>query len=124
MHPVCNRLLFWSPRLLGLVFAAFLASFALDVFGEGYTFAQTILALCIHLVPAAIIVLALLLAWRFERAGSALFLAMALFVWLTNAGRSPRAPHTVALILSLPLFLLAALFLADWVSRAQLHRKH
>ena len=119
-----KRLLFWLPRLLGIAFAAFLGSFALDVFGEGYTFRQMILAFGIHLIPAAIIALALVLAWRFEWIGSAFFLALALFVWLTNAGRSHSASHAAALTLSIPLFVLAILFLANWLTRAQWHGRH
>lgn len=122
MEPVWIRVLFWLPRFLGIAFAAFLASFALDVFGEGYTFGRTMLALGIHLIPAAIIALTLVLAWRFEWAGFVLFLGMALFVWLTNAGRSP-ASHAVTLVFSALLFVLAGLFLANWLNREQLHRR-
>ena len=43
--------LFWTPRILCIVFALFLSLFSLDVFGEGYGFWETLLALLIHLVP-------------------------------------------------------------------------
>lgn len=123
MSFVGKRLLFWSPRVLGMALAVFLGSFALDVFGEGYTPGQTIVALGIHLIPAAIILIAVLLAWRFERIGAAAFLALGLFVWLTNAGRSHSASHTVAPTLSVPLFVLAGLFLVDWLNRPELPKR-
>ena len=118
-----RRLLFWSPRLLGITFAVFLSSFALDVFGEGYGFGRTILALAIHLIPTGIFLLALGLACRFEGVGAGLFAILALFLLLANAGRSRTASLGVALFLSGPLFLLAALFLANWVKRAALRER-
>ena len=35
----------WTPRILGLLFAAFLSLFALDVFEQGYQGWETVLAL-------------------------------------------------------------------------------
>ena len=37
-----KQLLFWTPRILGILFALFLSMFALDVFGEGYGFWGTL----------------------------------------------------------------------------------
>ena len=39
-----KRTLFWAPRILCILFAVFVSLFALDVFGEGYGFWETILA--------------------------------------------------------------------------------
>ncbi len=36
-----KQFLFWSPRVLTILFALFLSLFALDVFGEGYGFWAT-----------------------------------------------------------------------------------
>jgi hypothetical protein len=40
-----KRILLWTPRVLSLLFALFVSLFALDVFGQGYGFWQTTLAL-------------------------------------------------------------------------------
>jgi len=55
MQPTIERLLCWTSRILALLFAAVVSVFALDVFGEGYTFLQTILALTMHLIPTALV---------------------------------------------------------------------
>lgn len=52
-------LLFWTPRILCLLFAVFLSLFALDVFTEGYGFWKSILALLIHLIPTWIVLVIL-----------------------------------------------------------------
>ena len=70
MTSLSKRLLFWTPRALAIVFIAFLSLFALDVFGEGYGFWQTLLALVIHLIPTWILIALLILAWRWEWIGA------------------------------------------------------
>ena len=59
-----KQLLFWTPRILGILFALFLSMFALDVFGEGYGFWGTLLALFMHLIPVYVLLIGLALAWR------------------------------------------------------------
>jgi hypothetical protein len=83
--------------------------FALDVFGEGYSVGETILALLIHLIPTLLVVLALVIAWRWEMIGAIMFIALALFYMVSSRGGS--------WIISAPLFLVGALFLADWIYR-------
>ena len=66
-HPY--PLLYWSPRILGLIFVLFTAVFALDVFGEGLGFWDTLLALLRHLVPTIAMAVILVIAWRWELLG-------------------------------------------------------
>ena len=37
MNNKWKRVLYWTPRVLGILFALFISIFALDVFGEGYS---------------------------------------------------------------------------------------
>ena len=112
MNTSTKRVLFWAPRVLCILFAMFLSMFASDVFSEGYGFGETILALLIHLVPTYLVVIALVIAWRWERVGAILFIALALFYLVTSRGES--------WIISGPLFLVGVLFLLNWTYRAQL----
>jgi len=107
-----KRVLFWIPRVLCILFAMFLSMFALDVFSEGYGFGETILALLIHLVPTYLVVIALVIAWRWEGVGAISFIALALFYLVMSRGES--------WIISGPLFLVGVLFLFNWIYRAQL----
>lgn len=112
-----KRVLFWTPRVLCILFALFLSLFALDVFSEGYGFWETILALLVHLVPVYIVVIALVIAWRWEWVGAILFTALALFYLVWTWG---RFHWSVYLGISGPLVLLGVLFLFNWIYRAQL----
>ena len=61
-----KSILFWAPRIISILFILFLSLFALDVFGQGYGFWETVQALFMHLLPSLLLVAALLLAWRWE----------------------------------------------------------
>ncbi len=112
MNLITKRLLFWSPRVLGILFAAFLSLFALDVFSEGYGLGETVLALLMHLIPTSLVVILLAVAWRWEWVGSILFIALALAYLASSSGES--------WIISGPLFLIGILFLLNWMYRARL----
>jgi hypothetical protein len=88
--------------------------FALDVFGEGYGFWGTVLALLIHLVPALIVLTALVIAWHWEAAGSILLIALGVGYLVTTWGH-----FNWHLVISGPLFLIGGLFLTDRFYRAR-----
>ena len=120
MNQSVKQSLFWTPRILSILFAAFLSLFALDVFGEGLGLWRTILALLIHLAPVGFLVLVLILAWRWEWIGGVLFPALGVLyiIWAWDRFRWP----TFAII-SGPLFLLGVLFTVNWLYRVELHNR-
>ena len=119
MRPGARHWLFWSPRALCILFAVFISMFALDVFGEGQGFWQTTIALLFHLIPTALIVVALALAWRWEWLGAVLFFLLALgYVAMVGLCR----PWSWYAFISGPLLLVAVLFLLNWIYRKELRR--
>jgi hypothetical protein len=117
MRRTLQQLLFWTPRLLGILFVAFLSLFALDVFGEGYGFWRTQLALVMHLIPALIVLAAVVVAWRWEAVGGFLLIALGVFYLVRTLNHLDWC-----LVISGPLFLTGGLFLIDWASRARLRQ--
>jgi hypothetical protein len=115
MQGPVKRLLFWSPRVLCIAFAVFLSLFALDVFSEGLGVAKTILALSIHLIPTAFIVVVLAVSWRWEWVGGVLYIAAGIG-YLIAARHHP----SWVVVISGPLFLVGALFLLNWSKRAEI----
>jgi len=109
-----RRIVVWTPRALGLLFAAFISLFALDVFGAGYGFWETAAAFLIHLVPTAIILAALAAAWRWAWTGAVLFAGLGVWYLVMAWG---QFLWTTYLIVAGPAFLVAALFLASWLTR-------
>jgi hypothetical protein len=117
MKPSMRPILFWIPRGLGLLFAGFLSLFALDVFGEGASIWETIAALLIHLIPTAILLVALALSWRWPWVGGIGFIGFA--AWYLAAFWN-RFPVPVYLMLAGLPFILGLLFLVDWWHRGAL----
>ena len=114
-----QRLLYWTPRALCILFAAFISIFAADVFGEGRGFWQTAFALLMHLIPTFLIVAVLVVSWRREWIGGILFIVLGLLyvVWAWNR---PFARWYVFLMIAGPPILTGALFLLNWRHRAEL----
>lgn len=117
MSTTAKKALFWTPRVLCILFALFLSMFALDVFGEGHSVWDTILALLIHLTPVYMVLAALALAWRWEWTGAVLFTGLGIFYIVIFWGRFPLATYV---LIAGPAFVLAALFLANWMYRKEL----
>ena len=118
MNRPIRQLLFWTPRVLGILFAAFVSIFALDVFGEGSGFWGTILALVMHLLPTLVVLAVLAIAWRWEAVGGTLLIALGLYYLMDW----PRWSWSTYLVISGPLLLTGGLFLTDWAYRARLRR--
>jgi hypothetical protein len=117
MKKPANRILYWLPRILCLLFAVFISLFALDVFGAGYGFWETVVALLIHLIPTAMILLALAIAWRWEWIGAILFFGLGAWYLIMAWG---KFTSTTYLLISGPAFLIGVSFLVSWLRRAEL----
>jgi ABC-type dipeptide/oligopeptide/nickel transport system permease component len=117
MKPPIRHLLFWSPRVLTLLFTVCLSLFALDVFDEGLGFWGTIVALFMHLIPTWIVLLVLALSWRWEWIGAVLLVVLGLLYVPLALG---RGHPEWTLIISGPLFLMGGLFLVNWLKRKEI----
>jgi hypothetical protein len=116
-----KRIVFWMPRILCVLFAVFVSLFALDVFGEGYGFWETLVALLMHLIPTGIVLISLAIAWRWEWIGAILFVALGIWYIIMAWGKFDWITY---LLISGPLFLIGALFLVNWLFPAELGRAH
>ncbi len=109
--PSTKGTLFWAPRVLTILFACFISIFALDVFSGTRGLAETIIALLIHLIPTALVIVLLILAWRWELLGTFAFTALAVAYVVMTWGRFPVVTY---LAISGPLLLIALLFFVSW----------
>jgi len=117
MKKSTKRLLFWTPRLLCILFAAFITLFAADALEGVHGFWNGIVALAMHLVPTAIVLLLLAIAWRWEWVGAVLFTALGGSYIACFWGRFHWSAYT---LIAGPLLVMGMLFLVDWVYHAQL----
>ena len=110
-----NRFVYWAPRVLSILFLLFLAMFSLDIFDAGYDFWGTVLGLFMHNIPVLILLIVLIISWKYEIVGGIVFiLAGLLYIAITIN----RVEWYIALAWSLniagPAFLIGILFLLNW----------
>ena len=120
MNKHVKQLLFWTPRVVCILFAAFLSLFALDVFSEETGFWEELLALLIHLVPVYMVVFVLVVAWKREWIGAILFPALAVLYVVLSGGRQHWSAYAA---ISGSLIVIGVLFLLNWKYRVQLKER-
>ncbi|MFH1331947.1 MAG: hypothetical protein ABIH63_01555, partial [archaeon] len=74
-----NPWVYWTPRILTIIFILFISMFALDIFSEDYTPIQIIIGLFMHLIPSFILIIALIIAWKYEIVGGVVFISAGIF---------------------------------------------
>ena len=74
-----NRFVYWTPRILAILFILFLAMFSLDIFEGNYGFWGTIARLIMHNIPAMILLIVLIISWKYEIVGGIVFILAGIF---------------------------------------------
>ena len=69
-----KKLLYYAPRVLGIVFILFITSFSFDVFDGTHSFRESIPAFLIRSRFSFILLAVLLVSWKNEILGGALFI--------------------------------------------------
>ncbi|MBN2567768.1 hypothetical protein JXB02_06830 [Candidatus Woesearchaeota archaeon] len=95
--------LWWLPRVLGILYILFISLFAFDV---------PILSIgfLMHMLPSLLLVVALVIGWRWPIVGGWIFLMMGIaFVFFFNTYRQILS----LLLISGPPIVLGVLFLAE-----------
>jgi hypothetical protein len=120
MNRRTKRVLYWTPRVICILSAAFISIFALDVFDEGRDLWGTLLALLIHLIPTYVVIIALVVAWHWEIVGAIAFNALGLAYIIWAWGRFHWSAYVV---IAGPLFIVGILFLLNWIYRPELRSR-
>lgn len=105
-----NKFVYWTPRILSILFIAFISMFALDIFEMRLGFWGTIVGLFMHLIPSFVLIILLLIAWKREWVGAAAFLLFGLWYIIRI-----RGPLSWYVIIAGPAFLVGILFMINWI---------
>ncbi len=118
MQKESNKFIFWTPRILAILFILFLAMFSLDIFEGNYGFRGTIFGLFMHNIPTLILLIILLISWKYEIVGGIAFILAGL-VYLVVLFKNPFEWYMLswAIQISGIAFLIGILFLVGWFKK-------
>ena len=115
MNKNLRGILFWAPRVLGILFILFISLFALDIFDMGLGFWDTIVGLFMHLLPSIVMTVALIIGWRREWVAALGYFAFAVWYILFASGRE-MPWGMITMMAGIPV-LIGVLFLVGWGKR-------
>ena len=117
-----NKFIYWTPRILSIIFILFLALMSLDVISPELTFWQILLGMLMHNIPVIILSILLWISWKREIVGGIVFILagivyilMVFISALTN--KFEWYLLTWAIEISGIAFFIGILFLIGWKKR-------
>ncbi|MBU2576484.1 MAG: hypothetical protein KKF50_02070 [Nanoarchaeota archaeon] len=113
------KFLYWTPRILSIIFILFISMFSLDIFEMNLGFWGTIVGLFMHLIPSFVLIIILIFAWRYEWLGGVVFILAGVFymtMLLLNSSFEWYMLSWIAII-SGPAILIGILWFLSWTKR-------
>jgi len=110
-------LLHWAPRVLTILAILFVSMFSLDAFQAGIPFKQQILDWLMHMIPSFLLIIVLLIAWKWENIGGIIFLSLGLaftpYLFWGNYSHNHSIWLSLLIILTVtfPFILVGVLFM-------------
>jgi hypothetical protein len=114
-----EKVLYWLPRLLCIGAILFVSMFALDAFQPGMPILEQIGGFLIHMIPSFVLLVVLLVAWKWELVGGVVITLIGLgfspFVYLMNYNRTHSVGISLSIILmiNLPFVIVGVLFILN-----------
>jgi hypothetical protein len=69
-----GKILYWVPRIFSILAILFMLMFSFDVFGGNESLGRKLLGFLMHNIPVLILTGFLVIAWKWEAIGGALFI--------------------------------------------------
>ena len=120
-NPKIPRWIYLTPRILAVVYIAFISLFSFDVFGNSYGFWGTLFALFMHLIPSLILTAVLVVAWKWKKPlpagivfvlGGLLYISLLIRTSVINGFQGYMIAWAVQI--AAPAIFTGILFLVEW----------
>lgn len=107
-----NKFLYWTPRILSLLYVGFLCLFSLDGFNE-FNGLSTLFLLFMHLLIPLVVLVATIVAWKRDLVGTAIFFFFAVYyVYMVGLDRHWSWYASI----SGPALVIGILYLLNWAT--------
>lgn len=102
------KILYWVPRILAILTGLFIMLFSFDSFGGDNPFGKELLGFLMHNIPVLLLIIILVIAWKYEIIGGALLILMffALGIFFKSFSGNPAS-----LIIISPILIAGVLFI-------------
>ncbi len=116
---LANRFIYWTPRILGILFVLFLMLFSLDVFEPKRTVGEIAIGLFMHNIPALILLSLLIVSWKHELVGAISFTLGGLLYILLLATNAHFQWYMLSWVVAIsgPAFIIGGLFAHQWLKK-------
>jgi len=110
-------LLHWAPRVLAIVAILFVSVFSLDAFSPGMALKDQILAWLMHMIPSFLLIVILVIAWKWENIGGIIFLSIGMaftpFIFWGNYSNNHSLWMSLFIVLTItfPFIVVGGLFI-------------
>ena len=112
-----NKVLYWAPRIICILSILFISLFAVDSFESDSTIWQQIGDFLLHLIPSFVLLLLLIIAWKWEFVGGIIFtligLGLSPFIFMHNytMNQSIWMSLSIVLMINMPFAIVGILFI-------------
>lgn len=119
MENKVSKFVFWTPRILSIIFIAFLALMSLDVFEAEASFWQILGGLFMHNIPVFILLAVLIISWKYEIVGGVAFILAGILYIITVARNVDNLGMALAWSIQIAgmAFVIGGFFIANWVKK-------
>ena len=113
------KVLHWTPRIICILAILFISLFALDAFNPDLTIWQQIGDFLMHLIPSFVLIILLIIAWKWEFIGGIIFtligLGLSPFIFMHNykMNHSVWMSLMTILIITMPFVIVGILFIVS-----------
>ena len=121
-----NKSIYWTPRVLSIIFILFLMMFSLDVFEPGLSAWEIAIGLFVHNIPALILLAVVVVSWKHEIVGGVVFIlaGIAYIASMLAAGRIEGGMWVSYPIIAGPAFLIGILFIVNWIKKEKVYENN
>jgi len=114
-----GRFIYWTPRLLSILFIIFLALMSLDVISPELSVGQIALGMLVHNIPTIIMLVILIISWKREVVGGIAFIlaGLAYIIFTTQANLPWYLVLSWSSTIAAPAIFIGILFLLNWFKK-------
>ena len=121
-----SKFIYWTPRILSILFLLFLTLFSFDVIQPGLRLWQIALGFFMHNIPVLVLLAVLIISWKHEIVGGIVFILAGLFyitsLTITSIINGFEWYYIVwSLNIAGPALFIGILFLIGWFKKRKVY---